>query len=548
MFAIKSALVLILLAGHHYWTVAGKKDKPTTEKIQHKQDGPARSDRLSVLLLASFFTGHQLPLIALGEELVRRGHQVTMMGPITEGSSVLPDLPESVGIKFIPTGRVTQDSIRKLTRAAKNFTSLIHHLWNYNFTEDDGQGYLKIMWEHLNSMNGNEWDYVVADHAVNMISFCTDKKWGPKVMINSSPLPTIPSVHPPWPYPRAFSTATSNMSFMERLGGTLLHGPLEFIEFKAAVLYMNTQLANCSGPLSFFENFGIASPVLFNTVTGFDYAKLIYPLQHYVGPILTKSPPPFSNDLMSWLAGQKEASVVYISMGSIVELTPPQAQALLNGIMSGTNYSVVWALRESNRDCLEGLQLDNKRVIVSGWVSQVAMLQHKVTSIAILHCGLGGVQEALIHAVPVICVPYAWEQFSIAVRLVSQELGARILPDELTPKKVQESIQVVQREDIRKQVYKMSRILRMAGGAETAADLVEFYAAVGHDHGVPAFVRYKWSWVQYYNVDVWVVLLVLLGVVCWVCMRLCRYCLRSCMFLLFHFIKTKKQTNLPFYC
>ena len=98
MFAIKGALVLILLAGHHHWTVACKEDKTTTEKIQHKQDEPARSDRLSVLLLASFFIGHQLPLIALGEELVRRGHQVTMIGPITEGSSVLPDLPERVGI------------------------------------------------------------------------------------------------------------------------------------------------------------------------------------------------------------------------------------------------------------------------------------------------------------------------------------------------------------------------------------------------------------------------------------------------------------------
>ena len=219
---------------------------------------------------------------------------------------------------------------------------------------------------------------------------------------------------------------------------------------------------------------------------------------------------------------------MYISMGSTAELTPQLARGLLEGVMTGTSYSVVWALRESNRECLEGLHLNTERVFLAGWVAQVAMLKHEAVAMAILHCGIGGVQEALINKVPVICLPYAWDQFATAIRLVSQGLGVRLLPDEVSEEKVKEAIHTIEEGGIRSRVEKISKVMKMGGGVDTAADLVEFYAAVGHDHGIPAFVRYQWSWVQYYNVDVWLVIVVLVGVVSWVCVRLCRCCCRCC--------------------
>ena len=520
-----TAVCLVLLAGQR--NVDSCKTNNLIQKPQQQAEKAGESkEKLSVLLLASFFIGHQFPLIALGEELVRRGHHVTMMGPITEGSSVLPNLPESVGIKFIATGKVTQDPVRQMTKAAKNTTSFLHLIWNMNLT-DDSQDYLKEMWAKVESMNGSQWNYVVTDNAVNLITYCTEKKWGPKVMMNFSPLPVLPCTRPPWPSPYAFSTSTDNLTFKERLTGILFHAPLEFLGFKVAVWIISGQIPNCTAPLHVFDNLGISSPVLFDTVLGFEYPKIIFPLQHYVGPILPKTAPPLGKDLLDWLAGRDKESVVYISMGSTGDLTPQQARGLLEGVMT-TNYSVVWALRKNNRDCLEGMELNRDRVFVSEWVSQVAMLQHKTTTFAILHCGIGGVQEALINTIPVICLPYAWDQFSTAVRLTSQGLGVRILLDELSRERVEEAIRTIETGDIRKQVKKISKVLKMAGGAEKAADLVEFYAEVGYEHGVPAYIRYEWNWVVYYNVDVYVVLVVLLGLVSWVGIWLYRCCLRKC--------------------
>ena len=324
-----TAVCLVLLAGQR--NVDSCETNNLIQKPQQQAEKAGESkEKLSVLLLASFFIGHQFPLIALGEELVRRGHHVTMMGPITEGSSVLPNLPESVGIKFIATGKVTQDPVRQMTKAAKNSTSFLHLIWNMNLT-DDSQDYLKEMWAKVESMNGSQWNYVVTDNAVNLITYCTEKKWGPKVMMNFSPLPVLPCTRPPWPSPYAFSTSTDNLTFKERLTGILFHAPLEFLGFKVAVWIISGQIPNCTAPLHVFDNLGISSPVLFDTVLGFEYPKIIFPLQHYVGPILPKTAPPLGKDLLDWLAGRDKESVVYISMGSTGDLNTSASSRLARG-------------------------------------------------------------------------------------------------------------------------------------------------------------------------------------------------------------------------
>ncbi len=61
-----------------------------------------------------------------------------------------------------------------------------------------------------------------------------------------------------------------------------------------------------------------------------------------------------------------------------------------------------------------------------------------------------------------------------------------------------------------KAAEKLRKIFVHAGGSERAAQLVEFYADVGHEHLIPAYIKYNWSWLQYYNADVYAFLTVCL--------------------------------------
>ena len=67
-----------------------------------------------------------------------------------------------------------------------------------------------------------------------------------------------------------------------------------------------------------------------------------------------------------------------------------------------------------------------------------------------------------------------------------------------------------------------------AGGAKAAADLVEFYSEVGYSHLVPAYAKYEWSWVQYYNFDVYCLLLFLSCLLIYCSYKLLKCCLRLC--------------------
>ena len=80
----------------------------------------ARKDRLSVLLLASNYIGHQFPLLALGEELVSRGHRVAIIGPLIEGSTVLSNLSQDVGVEFINAGFISRKVLEIVANLSKN--------------------------------------------------------------------------------------------------------------------------------------------------------------------------------------------------------------------------------------------------------------------------------------------------------------------------------------------------------------------------------------------------------------------------------------------
>lgn len=80
----------------------------------------------------------------------------------------------------------------------------------------------------------------------------------------------------------------------------------------------------------------------------------------------------------------------------------------------------------------------------------------------------------------------------------------------------------------RSQVSRLQRAFHFAGGVETAAKLVEYYHEVGYDHLIPAYAKYEWTWVQYYNVDVYIVIVTTLAVLTYCAIKLCCCVCKRC--------------------
>ena len=250
-------------------------------------------------------------------------------------------------------------------------------------------------------------------------------------------------------------------------------------------------------------------------------------MTHYLGPLLSKSPDPLPEDLQQWLMDKPDKSIVYISMGSMFSITYEAGEAFINGILR-TNYSAIWAIRQP--EIVERLEIDAERAFTTKWAPQLSVLKHKAIRMALLHGGANGINEALYNGVPLIVVPLAGDQRGLGNRVVHQGLGVMLDFKTLTAEKITSSINEIDSGDYRRNVERLQKIFISAGGVEKAADLVEYYKDVGFDHLIPAYAKYEWSWVQYYNVDVYGLLAVILVSVIYCSLKCCQcVCRRACL-------------------
>ena len=93
-----------------------------------------------------------------------------------------------------------------------------------------------------------------------------------------------------------------------------------------------------------------------------------------------------------------------------------------------------------------------------------------------------------------------------------------------------DAIKEIDSKDYVENIRRLKKIFIQAGGVERAADLVEHYEDVGYAHLVPAYAKYNWSWIQYYNIDVYLLLGTLLGLFLYASFKCCKctYKIRCC--------------------
>ena len=225
-------------------------------------------------------------------------------------------------------------------------------------------------------------------------------------------------------------------------------------------------------------------------------------------------------------------SVTYVGMGATGFITTPIATVTVNGILA-TDFSAVWALPMSNQAVLEGVDIDKDRFFISKWIPRQTLFKNPKLAMTILHCGLNGVQESLYNGLPVACIPHGFDHFEVAGRLEHAKVGIPLYSameslrggKAFSAEKMTQVIRTItETREYRERAEKMRKMYLFAGGAKRAADLVEFYAEVGYDHLIPAYAKYEWSWVQYYNLDVYSLLSLLSFLLIYSAHKLIKYC------------------------
>ena len=407
---------------------------------------PANAKPLSILIATFPAAGHITPAANLGEELVRRGHSVTLCAPDTEGSDLAKKKAEAAGMTYLSAGNASftvagmQDVIEKtglenktvagMYRTVREGVNVLH--WIPDVSNAIG----KVL-DHENFTN---YDMMISTEFLAQVTACLSKKWNVPAVILSTTLQFQPEHLPPWPFPghymhkRGTLYTSDNLSFLWRFLD-VLYRPfynlmVDLILVRNSVNSFEFECPNSTySYLKYFS--GTNAPQIIPTAIGFEHPRLISSLTHYVGPILSKQPQEIPSDLKQWLDTKSEQSVILISMGSLAPLTSNRARVIVESVMS-TDYSVVWSLRDRNRFILDGLEIDKNRFYISKWIPQEAILKHPATAMAFLHGGMNGIHEAISYGVPIIVMPFASDQGDVSARLHESGAGIQILKEYLS--------------------------------------------------------------------------------------------------------------------
>ena len=336
---------------------------------------------------------------------------------------------------------------------------------------------------------------------------------------------------PTWPWPNVMQGASSdNLSFKDRVLNVFQVLGMKTLLYRVAYASLAELKEYCPSVTinEALSQIGVTTPYIVPNVIGFEYPRTITPLTEYTGPLIAQVvSDPLTDKLKQWLMDKPEQSVVYISMGSKLHLDEKGGQAFLEGVKN-TNFSLLWSLRKTNQWILDGLDVDPDRVLISDWIPQFSVLGSEAIHSAILHGGINGLSEALFNGVPTVVVPQQSEQEFNAGRVHFNGLGIYLDHNTISSSRITESLKALDTGEYRSKVAKLQKVMRMAGGVERAADLVEFYADVGYAHLVPAYAKYQWSWVHYYNADVYALMVLILVIVTLFFKTCCKYICKNC--------------------
>ncbi len=503
--------VLLLVHGFNsYHVPPGLDTTEVSPGIEALQD---KLRPLNILMAAAYFPGHLFPLMGLGETLVKRGHNVTLCTTVMQGSKILPKLAERVGVKFVSAGydTMSQQDYENLIREFAVNTINMELLTRYMGAIPPTNVQVK---DQMELMGISQYDIIIVDMNTLPIAVYFSKL-GIKTILFTSYLAPLTALIPQWTVPLAPLDQTDDLSFLERLFNAVLQ-PIFLLKFRTSfegVCALDKNFSVVLGNDNLITYPGMRFPLIVTSVLGFDFPKTIGPLAHYVGPVLMSSSPDLDPTLSEWLNVRENRSVIYISMGTTGYITSDMAQSLVQGVMA-TKYDAVWSLRMSNRDILKDIDIDPNRFYLAEWVSQQMVLKHPSISLTILHCGMNGVQESLYNALPIVCLPYSFDHYEMSAKIQTAGVGVSLytyfqslfVGKSFSPESMSQAIKSVDTTYMREQAQRLQLMFYFSGGSHRAAELVEFYEMVDYSHLAPAYVKYNWSWVQYYNLDVYCVL------------------------------------------
>ncbi|KAJ8708417.1 hypothetical protein PYW07_010542 [Mythimna separata] len=389
---------------------------------------------------------HQVVFRSLTEELVKRGHEITVVttDPVFKNGEAPANLTE-IDVHDISYKIWQENIIKAASKGNKHDThSLMNAMLVVSAALIDAQIQSKEVQDIINDKS-KKFDLLFLEACIRpALAFSFVFKNVPVILVSSlggapGNYRLIGAADHPILYPSVLRQKLYNLSYWDKITELYSHYKMVKLYEKNTILE-NKVLRKKFGPdIPPVEELENNVDMLFlNVHPIFEGIRPVPPSVIYMGGLHQKPPKELPIDLKSYLDSSKNG-VIYISFGTNVDpsmLPPHRVQVLLN-VFSQLPYDVLW---KWNKDELPGR---SENIRISKWLPQSDLLRHPKVKLFITQGGLQSTDEAITAGVPLIGVPMMTDQWFNTEKYVYHKIGLRLDLGALTEEQFKNAITTV---------------------------------------------------------------------------------------------------------
>ncbi|CAO3655992.1 unnamed protein product [Mucor fragilis] len=489
---------------------------------------------------------HMNWVLNIGNELGMRGHNFTFLTvdeftKLGRSSPYVNTISVGKGVDTSDTAKYTRE-LKGTTQDTIKFMSKGFEYMYANFERD-----FKAVKEYFES---NHIDLAICDHFSDVCYTAADMLQIPYIVTSTLPITKDGgATYINNKLTTMTDFTTEFQSFATRFGSKFLVPMME-------LYYLLPQLngvadrkramglpAKIQDPSETWKN----SLKIINSLNGFLAPRPLGPLVEYVGPIISKTYQPLTEDLEEYLDSHKR--VAYVAFGQIATPVENDIYLILSGLLEsmeqGRLDGFLWAsvhaagffpdtiTTSSNTtyNVQDMLDQKNPHARVIKWAPQTAVLQHPSTKVFVSHGGLGSWYESMYSGTRMIMFPFFGDQPGNALLIERGKLGSILKKDFTVPQAVELFRQILDDEDgeITKNINKYQALVQIHSrrGVAKGADLIE-EVAYTHENGLLKHRQsadQRMSYFKSHDLDLYSALLVVVSLGLWVTSAIVKYIL-----------------------
>ncbi|XP_076993138.1 UDP-glucuronosyltransferase 2A3-like [Tamandua tetradactyla] len=460
---------------------------------------------------------HWLNIKIILEELMERGHEVTVLVP-SHNYIIDDSKPSTPNFKVVPVPNDEERSMNILNDildAAVNVMPKLSYWQSVIKLQElllQTTGDVKLLCENvvynktlMKKLKETNYNVMIIDPVVPCGELIAEALGVPFVhTLRASIGGTLEKYcgklsAPPSYVPVPMAGLRDKMTFLERLKNLMLSLLFDFWFQPYDVQIWDQFYSEVLGrPTTLCETVGKAEIWLIRTYWDFEYPRPYLPNFEFVGGLHCKPAKPLPKEMEEFVQSSGEDGVVVFSLGSMVKNLPKEKANLIASALAQIPQKVLWRYKGKEPTTLGA----NTRLY--DWIPQNDLLGHPKTRAFVTHGGMNGIYEAIYHGVPLVGIPLFVDQPDNILNMKAKGAAVDVSIDTMTSADLLRALRTVINEPSYKEnAMRLSKIHhdQPIKPLDRAVFWIEFVMRhKGAKHLRPA--AHDLTWLQYHSLDV----------------------------------------------